>query len=306
MGWRRAPTLSGDQMRNISYSELSTFQQCARKHWYVYGLGRVPAVTEDRMRFGTLMHEVTAAWWIGGEEAAAAPLVAVADQMGMVEAAKAAAMVRAYHPPRDEFEVLGIEVPFEVPLRAGRERAMHGIRIHGFADAILREKATGRLIVREYKTTTSTIIGYGPYWARLAIDTQVALYHLAFQADAVVYDVSRVPQLRPSRADGLKNGEEPSVEVCEAYRDRLFGVVDELPEDWHQWRPQWKTEADLYAAAMDIEARVRMLRHAERTALVPMSPGACATKFGVCPYIDVCAMRADIDDETRFVDRKGR
>lgn len=292
-------------MRHVSYSELSTFQQCPRRHRYVYRDGRVPATTDEKLRFGDLMHQATAAWWTGGPEGATGKLLPLSGELGLVEAARAAAMLRAYRPPADQFEVVGVEVPFEVPLRAAG-RALYGIRLHGFADMVLRERSTGRVIVREYKTTTSTILGYGPYWARLAIDAQVAIYHLAFQAYAVVYDVSRKPELRPSKDDRKAAGSDDELAVIEAYRDRLFDLVDHEPEEWHQWRVQWKSEQDLGEAAADLEARLRMLRHAELRGLWPMSPGSCRGIYGVCPYLDVCAVRADLADDSRFADKVRR
>lgn len=292
-------------MRHVSYSELSTFQQCPRRHRYVYRDGRVPASTDEKLRFGTLMHDVTAAWWTGGPEGATGKLLPLASDLGLVEAARASAMLRAYRPPADQYEVVGVEEPFSVPLRSAG-RALYGVRLHGYADMILRERSTGRVIVREYKTTTSTILGYGPYWARLAIDAQVAIYHMAFRAYAVVYDVSRKPELRPSKEDRKAAGTDDELAVIEAYRDRLFDLVDAEPEEWHQWRVQWKSEQDLREAAADLEDRLRMLQHAELRGLYPMSPGACRGIYGVCPYLEVCTGRIALGDDTYYADRVRR
>jgi len=170
--------------------------------------------------------------------------------------------------------------------------------------------------VRELKTTSDEIVGFGPYWARLAIDQQISIYAVAFNASRVVYDVLRKPQLRPSAADrkvcvernkarGCEDIEPTELDVLEAYGARVSARIADDPEVWHQWREVTFSEHERTEAAYNIFKAVKALRNAERGDLFPMYSGGCRM-FGVCEYLDVCTGRADLYDETVFGERGQR
>ena len=303
-------------MLTISHSSTTMFNTCPRKYFNQYHLGRVPARDDAKLVFGRLMHECTALWWSDGVDAVRAYLIEHAANIDPTDAAKISALLEHYAPPREAYEVVGVEVPFTVTVPHPKTgRALRGVRFRGFVDAVLRERSTGRTIIRECKTTTEEIIGFGPFWARVAIDAQTALYKWAFGADGAVYDVIRKPLLRPSSVDrkaareriethrGNTDIEPTELDVLEQYQRRVSCVIAELPEQWFQWRPLWKGEEDVREAHLDLYHTVRSLQRAEREGAFPRHVGACRGIYGVCPFLDCCAGRASIDDEGLFVDR---
>jgi ATP-dependent exoDNAse (exonuclease V) beta subunit len=55
---------------------------------------------------------------------------------------------RSKHFPSKKYEVVGIELPLEIPMRNGN------ILYKGFLDIVLKEKATGKILILDFKTST--------------------------------------------------------------------------------------------------------------------------------------------------------
>jgi hypothetical protein len=242
--------------------------------------------------------------------------VANAGEIDGQEAAKVAGMLAHYNPPRDEFDWVSNEEPFEIDVKGPDGSVVSGVRIVGYADGILIRKSDGKKVVRECKTTASQILGYGSYWGRLGIDGQIGLYANAFGVDSVIYDVLRKPQIRPSKVDkalAAKRLEEKGVdgrtatedEILQAYSQRVSDLIADEPEAFHQWREIVITPLDHEVAARNLWESVRALRYAEESDCFPMHPGSCTT-FSGCKFLDVCCGRADINDPVRFRDKLSR
>lgn len=291
-----------DMMR-LSHSRLRTFQKCPRAYLYQYKLDRVPARTTDALAFGRLWHEIMEVYWTDGRGAAIEYALTVAPQVDPIDSAKVSALLEHYDPPIDDYEVEGVEVPFEIPVTdpdTGEE--VEGVLVQGFADALLREKSTGRLLVRECKTTSSEVIGFGPFWQTIGFDIQPLIYALAFGAEGAVYDVVRKPALRLSAAD-RKAGGEAYVEQVIAYRSRVSDTIADRPDEFYQFRPLWKSPEDLVEASRVLHGAVTLLLYADSFNIAPQYSGNCRTPF-TCPYLDVCAGRAQLDDDGLFQDRQ--
>lgn len=177
-------------------SRLRVLRECPRRHKlrYVDGL-TTPSTAE--MRFGTVGHAALEAYlraWQAGdlEERLGAALV-LADELPEFDRAKLRLLLVAYHERwgGEDWEILAVEVEFRYYLGDHE--------IGGKIDAIICERATGRVYVLEHKFTGSdTSIG-GPYWERLALDTQVSIYidgaaMLGHEIAGCIYDVIKRPE----------------------------------------------------------------------------------------------------------------
>lgn len=73
--------------------------------------------------------------------------------------------------------------------------------IAGKLDVLVRERATGRVLVIEHKTSSEDVSPGSAYWQRLRLDGQVSLYHLADERiEGVIYDVLAKPGEKPLKA----------------------------------------------------------------------------------------------------------
>ena len=129
---------------------------------------------------------------------------------------------------------------------------------------------------------------------------------MAFNADGVVYDVLRKPSLKPSRVDRNTAGTDDELAIAEAFRERVTAIVRHAPEEWYQWREVLVTPEELRALHDSICDNIVNLLEAEKHNRFPMHTHSCRTVFGMCPYLDVCAGRASLEDENLFVSLEGR
>ena len=285
----------------ITSSSLAKFRECPRRYWFEYELGRVTVRETAAISFGNAWHRAMEAWWIGGPEAAAKSMIEIARDIDVGSAAKIAALLAHYDPPRDEYDVIAVEDAFEVRIQnpdAGG-RSFYGYRLAGKADVVLRRKETGEVWICDHKTTSSEIVGFGPYWQALQIDAQMANYCLAYNARGFIYDVVRKPGIKLCAKDksaALEKGINPE----DAYRERVEKVITDDPAVTFQWRPHLRTEEDTAEARRDLWQQVEMHRACARDGRFPRNSSACVGRYGVCPYLDVCTGRASIDDESLF------
>lgn len=179
-------------------SRLRVWHECPRKHFYKYTLAiRTPSTPQ--MEFGTHAHKALEAWyraWMMGLErlpAAFSEIEAIED-IDEVSRARLFVLVAAYDARwgAEDWEVLGVEVQFRYFLG--------DIEIGGKIDALIRERATGRVFVVEHKTSTADTSPGAPYWDRLACDRQVSVYidgaafGLDYEIAGCIYDVLKRPQ----------------------------------------------------------------------------------------------------------------
>ena len=308
-------------MHTMSPSSLSTFRECPRLYRYKYVLGRSTISLDPKMDFGRIWDGVTGVWWKDGPEAAVEWLIANAEEIEPVDAAKIAALLKHYHPPVDRFEYLGNQVEKKIRIRNPETNyPMHNIELLCVADSLLRDRETGQTVVREAKTTSTDITGFGPYWQRLQVDAQVNFYYLAFGAEKLYYDVTGRPGIKccgkdekaareqiKARHEARKwidkeneiTGPTPQ-QVVDAYQLRLEGLIDDNPEKFYQWRAVHKTNDELTEAQWDLYQQARMLTESWKADRWPRNSSQCLGRFGTCAFLDVCTGRADIDDEAMF------
>lgn len=195
---RSAPVTSDRQL--YTSSRLRVLRECPRKHYLRYTLGLQTTPTAD-MRFGTVGHSALESWyraWMSSSDGdrRLASALAEAAELPEFERVKLMVLLVAYHERwgGEPWEVLAVEQEFRYELG--------GYAIGGKIDAIVRDRSDGRCYVVEHKFTGSdTSIG-GPYWERLALDTQVTVYidgaaMLGYDVAGCIYDVIKRPAHAP-------------------------------------------------------------------------------------------------------------
>jgi hypothetical protein len=177
-------------------SRLRVLRECPRKHHLRYRLGLLTAATAE-MRFGTVGHAALEAyyraWQAGDLDGRLDAALALADQLPPFDRVKLRLLVIAYHERwgGEDWEILAVEVEFRYELA--------DYLIGGKIDALIRSRADGRVYVVEHKFTGSDTSLGGPYWERLALDTQVSIYidgaaMLGHEIAGCIYDVIKRPE----------------------------------------------------------------------------------------------------------------
>jgi len=284
----------------ISFSSLKTFQTCPVAYKFRYIDGRIPVRDPAAFAIGTLFHEVTALYWTDGRHAARDYLMSHTGDVDPVDVANLAGALSVYDPPVDEYDVIGVEVPFKARVRnPATGYPLHNIEMIGFADMILMEKMTGKKWVREFKTTSSQILGFGPFWQRLMVDAQIIIYQDVFDADGILYDCVKKPRYKVSAVDrkGATNESEEIVNL----QSRVTAKCAENPEEWHQIRPIHKTNAEFQDGLQSVFDGVRALTSGVKADRFPCHSNSCVM-YGSCQYLEVCAGREDLWDNELFCD----
>ena len=214
------------------------------------------------------------------------------------------------------YETIGTEMRFDAPLMnpetGGVSKTFH---LSGKIDALAKEKATGKVVIVEHKTTGQDIGPGSDYWRKLPIDGQVSGYYcgaeaLGHQASTCLYDVIRKPTIKPLKAtpeDKRKYNKDGS--LSKACREN-----DETPDEWYgrlsadiASRPDYyyarieisRSDNDLLEYLFDMWAVSREIADAQRMNRWSRNPQACSV-FGTCEYFGVCTGEQDIDDVTLF------
>jgi len=285
-------------MKVLTSSSLSKFRTCPRLYFYEFELKRLPVSEGTARGFGKLVHRALEAWWTGGLEAAVVAMKA--ETMDEETATKVAAILACYTPPRNLYDVLAVEEPFEVKIESpSAGRAFYGYRLAGKIDLVLKEKATGEVVIVDHKTTVSEIVGFGTYWSALQIDGQMQNYCLARGATKFIYDVIRKPGIKLCGKD-QKEAAAKGITAGEAYMIRVRADMDAAPAEFFQWREHQKLDSDIQDARLDLWQQVEMFRACETDARFPRNCNSCVGRYGTCAFLDVCSGRASIEDNNLF------
>jgi hypothetical protein len=194
----------------LSASRAKDARACKRLHQTKYLLGFRPAVEDEVLRFGSLIHGGLEAWWDaahgGADRLEAALSFLDAGPTDAFDRARAEAMLRGYDARwgDEQLRVVGVEVEFRAPLRNPQTNAVSRTwQLGGKIDAIV-ELADGRVMLVEHKTSSEDVSPGSEYWKRLRMDGQVSVYFegaraLGIRAEGMIYDVLKKPGLRPSQ-----------------------------------------------------------------------------------------------------------
>lgn len=230
------PNSSGERL--LTYSRLSSFRTCPRKHYIEYICRIRPSVTAHYFRIGTVVHSAREQYdllrnsvpdWEERRDICEL-LMRLAyrdmDQPSWADAHSFAcerettvALFRAHcwrwHEEEARIEIISLEEEFHVPVVNPMTGAPSPVWIFGGKrDRMERWIDRGIIAVRETKTTSQDISPGSDYWKRLRIDGQPTGYinsarQQGHWVDCAIFDVIRKPTLRPRQIpilddDGIK------------------------------------------------------------------------------------------------------
>ena len=303
----------------LTNSRLRTWRDCKRRHRLLYLDGWRPRREDDAVSFGRLAHLGLEGWWKAAPEQRLyeAMLRISGRAHDLFQEAAVRELLRAYDEryagTMEGYDVLAVEATFTAPLlNPETGAASRTFLLAGKVDGIVRERATGRVLLLEHKTTSEAIEdATTSYWRRLAMDGQVSHYYvgaesLGHRVEGCLYDVLLRPRLKPLKAtpeasrkytkDGRLYAAQREVdETPEEYAARLRADIAEAPAKYFQRREVPRTEDDLRDYLFDAWAEAHAMREAELAGRAARSPEACF-RFGACPFWVNCAEKVRLDD----------
>jgi len=302
-------------MQLLTDSACKSFRTCPRKYLYAYELGRRARRGAGPLGFGHAVHEGLEALWLGHDWSAALAESGL-DPFGLTAAtAMLEGYVARWGDPREQFEVLGVELQFDIPMvnpstGAPSKTWRHG----GTLDALVRRD--GEVWVVEHKTSSEDITPGSTYWQRLRLDSQVSGYlraarSLGHEPAGVLYDVLGKPGLRPHRAtpvesrkftkDGrLYANQRELDETADEFHDRLLEAIAADPDKHYQRGEVVRLEDEADEAAADLWMVGRAIRESQLLRRWPRNPGSCIQWSRVCEFFGVCTGAASIEDDTIY------
>ena len=300
--------------RELTNSMRNKFASCHRAFKFCYEDLKRPIKTSDALNFGTAMHSMLEAYW-------QAKIPTTPKMEDGYSSMTLLALFEGYKKRWEEsdkatYETIGTEMRFDAPLMnpetGGLSKTFH---LSGKIDALAKEKATGKVVIVEHKTTSQDIGPGSDYWRKLPIDGQVSGYYcgaeaLGHQASTCLYDVIRKPTIKPLKAtpeDKRKYNKDGS--LSKACREN-----DETPDEWYERlsadiasRPDYyyarieisRSDNDLLEYLFDMWAVSREIADAERMNRWSRNSQACSV-YGTCEYFGVCTGESNLDDVTLF------
>lgn len=317
----------------LTASRAKAARSCLRLHKLRYLDGWTLVNPPETLRFGTLVHAGLEAWWLAVQAGAAnllAPALAAMRALGDAdpfELARAEVLLTGYDArwgaAADDYDVLGVEVEFECALVNPLTRAESKTwRLAGKLDVVVRERATGRVLVIEHKTSSEDIGQGGEYWRRLRMDGQVSVYFegaraIGHDVAGCLYDVLGKPGIKPLKAtppearkytkatktepSRLYAGQREHDETVDEFRARLLEALAEQPDRYYQRGEVSRLETERESSMVDVWQLAQQLREAERLGRAPRNPDACVRYGRTCEFFGVCTGETSLDDTTRFV-----
>lgn len=257
----------------LTNSEIQAYQRCPAE-WKMRYLDHRTGPSTDSQSRGTRIHTWLSSWWTspGGFANEWLPLEPVER-----------AMTRGYG-FRYEFPHLRnveVNVPISVELRHA------GVTLVGELDAIGTDER-GNTILVEHKTTTHDISPGSQYWSeRVSCDPQVSTYLRAFPRAVVLYDVLRVPALRPLEA----NTRREVAETDDEYVERCLAAMSEKPDYYFQRANIVRLEHESDAFEKDVEIIAESMHPGPQA----RNPKSCFSFGQRCDFFGVCWSGESLD-----------
>lgn len=304
------------EQRKLTNSMRSKFNACHRAYKIAYVDLIRPAKVSDALSFGTAMHALLEAYWTGANPDFASIKTGDAYKDMTIIALYDGYIEKWGGHDTLDYERIGAEIGFEAPLMNPETGGVSKTWVlAGKIDAIAKDKATGKHIIVEHKTTSQDIGPGSDYWKKLPIDGQVSGYYvgastLGYDVDVCLYDVIRKPTIKPYKAtpeDKRKYNKDGSLsKTCREFDEtpdewyaRLKKDIAERPDYYFQRVEVVRSEDDLSDYLFDMWAVGREIADAERIGRWSRNPNACSI-YGSCEYFDVCTGCASLDDVTLF------
>ena len=207
------------------------------------------------------------------------------------------------------YEILCIETYFKFRLQPFTKELLDVLSldkefwIHGYFDAVVKDRQSGHILVIEHKTTGMMS---DEYLQRSHIDYQVSIYAMACKevfgkCDGIIYDAISKPKhiMQTGETDeefdlrkaASKTGriKRKEAETKDQFISRVeASFCDEsFRQEFIPCDEEW-----LKDQTTDIEEVVRLMT---LNKLYHKCPGNCL-KYGACPYMDLCTRKVTLDN----------
>ena len=308
------------EKETVTYSSVSTFQQCRRRYRLRYLEGLSPVEKPHALRFGTVAHQWLEVWHRTGaiEEAQRIIDTAYVDRSTEPNEKRdwhyQTAMLKAYveQYPTEDFEVVALEKQFSGPLvNPATGRQSRSFIVQGKVDGIVRRG--DEFLLMESKTAGSLT---GDYIERLAMDLQILLYShyvretLDYPVTSVLYNVLVKPRLIQAAGETEEQYEARKAELAARSKSGKSSAKRRMPEsdedfqhrlaDWFAAEPRF-SRIDLlldFASIQNIRQQIwdvgKELLDARRTGRWHQNPRACFG-FGRCVFWPICSAMGSAD-----------
>ena len=320
----------GEELQLLTNSRRSCFNDCPRKHYYMYELGRRPISDSKALTFGKAFHRAMELWWTGAAGNVDGIIDIVIHSHGIADAdldpyvvARLRALLVGYsyaHSQKENapsgYTNVQVEREYRAPLvnpETGKESRtwMLAGKIDGMAT-----DAKGQQFIIEHKTTSDSIAPESDYWPRLSIDGQVSGYVVGAAVFGIkpaycLYDVIHKPGIKPNMATPAekrkynKDGNLSATcraedETPDEYYRRLVDDILKRPEYYFARREIVRMEDELSEYLQDMWQVGQSIRGCQLSKRWYKNVGAC-DRYGRCPYFYVCTKCASIEDDSMFV-----
>ena len=266
-----------------TYSMWEAFSNCQRRAFWRYIKEVVPALADETMTFGTLIHECLATWYRTKSSDSVLGMIDANYQNGQnPETEKfwhfAHAMMSAYmrRYERETWNVLGIEQEFQVPLvNPATGWPSRTFCLRGKVDMIIEHG--GQIFVAEHKTASSVDAAY---IEGLNLSLQADIYFAAgsglWSPVGVIYNILQKPALRKIGPD---------------FRERCAADM-EKPEALQRFTFYYDKgdRARLQSELWELSQR---WLHCAKTGVWLQNRRACFIYRKPCAYFKLCASRDD-------------
>lgn len=239
-------------MRTVSYSEISTFRQCPLKWYLGYHQGWRAPERRAKLDMGTAWHKVLEVYYgvqLRGASSADAEREArfVIDHIlevlpgAVYETDPVATLhwmldgyLEVYREVDERYETMYVEMEFRVPtpLRTNGER----VAVIGKIDWVGRNRETGRIRVRDYKSASGRDLSAATWAREMALEDQFGIYPkalemLGYDVEIFEYDGARTDKLKremtlTERYNRVSIGRSPG--ELDVLWDEMLGSVREM------------------------------------------------------------------------------
>lgn len=279
-------------------SGINAYLSCPRKYQNRYVLGYDTVDTNYVLGFGSAVHAGLEVLANGGDRTEARVAFGkegrdLPDSQKVIGECLLILYHEAYK--KDTLVYEGAEVPWELELSPG-------VTLMGKFDGIAVDSNGDRCIV-EHKTTRSDIAEGANYWQARELDIQLDLYKWAankldMDIKYVLYDVVKVPRLKPHKTTPLEKQEfykrkgkygdvgdpRPGTRLrAEGPREFKERVMEYVLDNRHTLLRREK-----FYDRMSPEKDIKDIAELIGTGLFPKNPGNCYAYNRECEYRPVC------------------
>lgn len=311
-------------LRLLTNSRMNCFRDCTERHYIRYELGYEPVITPRPLLFGTGFHSGAEGYWNARKIAHKNPLSVGLEMLpkeGDLDAfdiVRLRVLLMAYAVVWDRIpcRVLGVEVPFEMPLVNPHTGDVSPYwRKAGKIDLILEVKGP-RIVLVEHKTTSDDPTPGSTYSSRVHVDEQISYYmqaatQLGYRPDTIVYDVIKKPDIRPLKAvanvklkkDGEpRKGQRMADETPDEFGKRFLEEIQADVKKYIVQIPVKRLSNEMERFDKEVWGQSEIMRFSNEAQYHPRNSHACGRHYGSnCPYLDVCRGTARLQDTSKFV-----